>query len=53
MVDVCSGGKEIGRGSGYKLQELAELGDGGRLTVGGKEVEITGEDGSDWPISVF
>ena len=35
-----SSGKEIGRGSGYKIQELAELDDGGRLTVGGKEVEI-------------
>ena len=33
-------GKEIGRGSGYKVQELAELEEGGRLTVGGKEVEI-------------
>jgi len=35
-----SSGKEIGRGSGYKIQELAELDDGERLTVGGKEVEI-------------
>ena len=36
-------GKEIGRGSGYKMIELSELEDGGRLGVGAKEVEVTGE----------
>ena len=36
-------GKEIGRSSGYKVTELSELEDGGKLDVGGKEVEVTGE----------
>ena len=40
VILLESTGKEIGRGSGYKIQELADLDDGGRLTVGGKEVEI-------------
>jgi len=35
-------GKEIGRGSGYKLAQLAELEEGQLLAVGGKEVEIMG-----------
>ena len=42
VVLIETSGKELGRGSGYKIQELADLDDGGRLTVGGKEVEITG-----------
>ena len=49
VVLVDTEGKELGRGSGYKIQELAELEDGGRLTVGSKEVEITGaEDSQAW-----
>ncbi|XP_063869839.1 DNA repair and recombination protein RAD54B-like isoform X1 [Scylla paramamosain] len=33
-------GKEIGRGSGYKLKDLGSLEEGSTLPVGGKEVEI-------------
>ena len=33
-------GKEIGKSSGYKLQELAELKDGETLSVGSKEIEV-------------
>merc|ERR1719239_668533 len=36
-------GKELGRGSGYKAAQLEELEDGGRLGVGSKEVEVTGD----------
>ena len=39
-------GKEIGRSSGYKVTELSKLEDGGRLGVGGKKVEVTGEAGA-------
>jgi len=42
VVLIDESGKELGRGSGYKLQQLSELDDGSRLTVGGKEVEIVG-----------
>ncbi|XP_064083917.1 DNA repair and recombination protein RAD54B-like [Macrobrachium nipponense] len=35
-------GKEIGRGSGYKLSDLAQLEEGNTLPIGGKEVEIQG-----------
>jgi len=41
LIDVD--GKEIGRSSGYKVTELSELEDGGRLGVGGKEIEVTGD----------
>ena len=41
VVLIDTSGKELGRGSGYKIQELAELDDGGRLGVGSKEVEIS------------
>ena len=48
LMDSNSG-KELGRGSGYKMQDLAELEEGGRLTVGSKEVEITDkEDSQTW-----
>jgi DNA repair and recombination protein RAD54B len=43
VVLVDEEGKELGRGSGYKAEQLQELGDGGQLGVGGKEVEVTGE----------
>ena len=43
VVLIDMEGKEIGRSSGYKVTELSELEDGGRLGVGGKEVEVTGE----------
>ena len=33
-------GKEIGKSSGYKLQELAELKEGETLSVGAKEIEV-------------
>ncbi|XP_066942085.1 DNA repair and recombination protein RAD54B-like isoform X2 [Macrobrachium rosenbergii] len=35
-------GKEIGRGSGYKLSDLAQLEEGNTLPIGGKEIEIQG-----------
>ncbi|XP_017280508.1 DNA repair and recombination protein RAD54B [Kryptolebias marmoratus] len=35
-------GKDIGRGSGYKVSELASLSEGETLMVGGKEVEVMG-----------
>ena len=41
VVLIETSGKELGRGSGYKIQELADLEDGGRLGVGSKEVEIS------------
>ena len=41
LLDIEGG--ELGRGSGYRVSELAELQEGGRLGVGGKEVELTGE----------
>ncbi|KAG0717923.1 DNA repair and recombination protein RAD54B [Chionoecetes opilio] len=34
-------GKEIGRGSGYKLKDLGSLEEGSTLPVGGKEVEAS------------
>ena len=34
-------GKEIGRGSGYKLKDLGSLEEGSTLPVGGKEVEVS------------
>lgn len=34
-------GKEIGRGSGYKLKDLGSLVEGSTLPVGGKEVEVS------------
>ena len=33
-------GKEIGKSSGYKFQELAELKEGETLSVGAKEIEV-------------
>ena len=33
-------GKEIGKSSGHKLQELAELKEGESLSVGAKEIEV-------------
>ncbi|KAM9310004.1 DNA repair and recombination protein RAD54B [Pholidichthys leucotaenia] len=35
-------GKDIGKGSGYKVSELASLSEGETLMVGGKEVEVMG-----------
>ncbi|XP_030226040.1 DNA repair and recombination protein RAD54B isoform X1 [Gadus morhua] len=35
-------GKDIGKGSGYKVSELAALCEGETLMVGGKEVEVMG-----------
>uniref|UniRef100_I3JFK1 RAD54 homolog B n=1 Tax=Oreochromis niloticus TaxID=8128 RepID=I3JFK1_ORENI len=35
-------GKDIGKGSGYKVSELASLSEGETLTIGGKEVEVMG-----------
>ncbi|XP_062256148.1 DNA repair and recombination protein RAD54B isoform X1 [Platichthys flesus] len=35
-------GKDIGKGTGYKVSELAALSDGETLMVGGKEVEVMG-----------
>ncbi|XP_028985049.1 DNA repair and recombination protein RAD54B [Betta splendens] len=35
-------GKDIGKGSGYKVSELASLSEGQTLMVGGKEVEVMG-----------
>ncbi|TNN75679.1 DNA repair and recombination protein RAD54B [Liparis tanakae] len=35
-------GKDIGKGSGYKVSELASLSEGESLMVGGKEVEVMG-----------
>ena len=41
VILIETSGKELSRGSGYKIQELADLEDGGRLSVGSKEVEIS------------
>ncbi|KAK7886769.1 hypothetical protein WMY93_026390 [Mugilogobius chulae] len=35
-------GKDIGKGSGYKVSELASLCEGQTLMIGGKEVEVMG-----------
>ncbi|KAF3839783.1 hypothetical protein F7725_018500 [Dissostichus mawsoni] len=35
-------GKDIGKGSGYKVSTLASLSDGETLMIGGKEVEVMG-----------
>nr|XP_020462847.1 DNA repair and recombination protein RAD54B [Monopterus albus] len=35
-------GKDIGKGSGYKVSELASLSEGQTLMIGGKEVEVMG-----------
>ncbi|XP_078143332.1 DNA repair and recombination protein RAD54B [Centroberyx gerrardi] len=35
-------GKDIGKGSGYKVSELASLCEGETLMIGGKEVEVMG-----------
>ncbi|XP_069777982.1 DNA repair and recombination protein RAD54B isoform X3 [Narcine bancroftii] len=35
-------GKDIGKGTGYKLKELASLSEGQTLIIGGKEIEIMG-----------
>uniref|UniRef100_A0A6Q2YHJ7 RAD54 homolog B n=1 Tax=Esox lucius TaxID=8010 RepID=A0A6Q2YHJ7_ESOLU len=35
-------GKDIGKGSGYKVSELASLCEGETLTIGGKQVEVMG-----------
>ena len=42
VVLIETSGKELSRGSGYKIQDLTDLEDGGRLGVGNKEVEISG-----------
>uniref|UniRef100_A0A3Q1GFG3 RAD54 homolog B n=1 Tax=Acanthochromis polyacanthus TaxID=80966 RepID=A0A3Q1GFG3_9TELE len=35
-------GKDIGKGSGYKVSQLASLSEGETLMIGGKEVEVMG-----------
>ncbi|CAG6015482.1 unnamed protein product [Menidia menidia] len=35
-------GKDIGKGSGYKVSELASLSEGETLIIGGKEIEVMG-----------
>ncbi|XP_038146971.1 DNA repair and recombination protein RAD54B [Cyprinodon tularosa] len=35
-------GKDIGKGSGYKVSELASLSEGETLMIGGKEIEVMG-----------
>ncbi|XP_061572763.1 DNA repair and recombination protein RAD54B isoform X1 [Cololabis saira] len=35
-------GKHIGKGSGYKVSELASLSEGQTLMIGGKEIEVMG-----------
>ncbi|KAF7227295.1 transcript variant X1 [Nothobranchius furzeri] len=35
-------GKDIGKGSGYKVSQLASLSEGEMLMIGGKEVEVMG-----------
>uniref|UniRef100_A0A3Q0S1V0 RAD54 homolog B n=1 Tax=Amphilophus citrinellus TaxID=61819 RepID=A0A3Q0S1V0_AMPCI len=35
-------GKDIGKGSGYKVSELSSLSEGETLMIGGKEVEVMG-----------
>ncbi|XP_053182947.1 DNA repair and recombination protein RAD54B [Scomber japonicus] len=35
-------GKDIGKGSGYKVSELASLSEGESLMIGGKEIEVMG-----------
>ncbi|KAK2844547.1 hypothetical protein Q5P01_011206 [Channa striata] len=35
-------GKDIGKGSGYKVSELSSLSEGQTLIIGGKEVEVMG-----------
>uniref|UniRef100_A0A8C7HQP0 RAD54 homolog B n=1 Tax=Oncorhynchus kisutch TaxID=8019 RepID=A0A8C7HQP0_ONCKI len=35
-------GKDIGKGSGYKVSELASLGEGETLMIGAKQVEVMG-----------
>ncbi|XP_075069909.1 DNA repair and recombination protein RAD54B isoform X2 [Mixophyes fleayi] len=35
-------GKDIGKGSGYKLKDLENLEDGHSLMIGGKEIEVMG-----------
>ena len=40
-VLVDEQGRELGRSSGYKVAELEAVEEGGRLGVGGKEVEVT------------
>ncbi|XP_047455730.1 DNA repair and recombination protein RAD54B [Mugil cephalus] len=35
-------GKDIGKGSGYKVSELASLSEGETLMIGGKQVEVMG-----------
>uniref|UniRef100_A0A3P8RT06 RAD54 homolog B n=1 Tax=Amphiprion percula TaxID=161767 RepID=A0A3P8RT06_AMPPE len=35
-------GKDIGKGSGYKVSQLASLSEGESLMIGGKEVEVMG-----------
>ena len=46
-------GKELGRGSGYKVADLQQLGDGDQISVGGKEIEISGViDQAEWESKV-
>ena len=42
VVLIDETGKEIGRGSGYKVAQLQALDDGELISVGSKEIEITG-----------
>lgn len=36
------GGKDIGRGTGYKCKELEKIAEGHTMVIGGKEVEVMG-----------
>lgn len=47
MVLIDENGKEIGRGSGYKVAQLQALDDGELISVGSKEIEITGSSSAE------
>jgi len=52
-VLVDENGKEMGRGSGYKVADLVELQDGTQISVGSKEIEIGGTiSASEWEAKV-
>ena len=42
LLDMDS--KEIGKSTGYKLQELCDLKEGETLAIGGKEIEVCRHD---------
>jgi len=49
LLVIDEDGKEIGRGSGYKAQELLDLEEGKLLSLGSKEIEISGAiDQDEW-----